>query len=152
MLNYIREAENRLWYYRDLQRSVDEMSQRIGKLISKAGPADLSAMVLDGSGVHSQRVDDTLNILFEIQKLTELRKETKEALSEIDSVLTRINGEPDCKFYGTVLRMWYIERIPKEDIAEKIGYSSRRSVYQIRARAIRKFAVMLFGIEALKVV
>ncbi len=151
-MNYIREAENRLWYYRDLQRSIDEMSQRIGKLISRAGPADLSAMVLDGSGVHSQRVDDTLNILFEIKRLTELRQETNTALAEIDNILTRFDKEPDCKFYGAVLRKWYIERVPKEDIAREIGYSSKRSVYEIKNRAIRKFAVMLFGIEALKVV
>lgn len=151
-MNYIREAENILWYYRDLYRSIEQMSSRISRLISKAGPSDLSAMVLEGSGVHSQRVDDTLNILFEIQMLTESREETKEILDEVDRILNKFDNEPDCKYYGTVLRKWYIERIPKEDIAREIGYSSKQSVYDIKNRAIRKFAVMFFGVGVLKVI
>jgi transposase len=43
-----------------------------------------------------------------------------------------------------------IDKLPKEDIAEMIGYSSKRSVYDIREKAIRKFAVMMFGIKALQ--
>lgn len=151
-MNYIREAENRLWYYRDLHQSIEQISQRISKLIDRSSPSDLSAMALDNSGVHSQRVDNTLNLLFEIQKLTELRRETQEALGEIDGILAGFDNQGDCRFYGTVLRKWYIERVPKEDIAREIGYSSKQSVYNIKSRAIRKFAVMLFGIEALKIV
>jgi hypothetical protein len=48
--------------------------------------------------------------------------------------------------------MWYIEELPKEKIAEIIGYSSKQSIYDIEAKAIRKFAIMLFGIDVLKAI
>jgi hypothetical protein len=151
-MNYIREAENVLWYYRDLYQSIELLTKRIGKLISNAGPSDISAMVLDDTGIRSKKVDDALNVLFEIQKLTELRKETQEAIADVDKILNGFENEADCKYYGIVLRKWYIERVPKEDIAREIGYSSKQTIYDIKNRAIRKFAVMLYGIDALKVV
>ena len=48
--------------------------------------------------------------------------------------------------------MWYVEKKAKEDIAEKVGYSHRQSVYEIRNKAIRKFAVALFGIVVLEAI
>jgi hypothetical protein len=46
--------------------------------------------------------------------------------------------------------MWYVEKKAKEDIAEKLGYSHKQSVYEIKNKAIRKFAISLFGIVALQ--
>lgn len=54
--------------------------------------------------------------------------------------------------YGEVLKMWYVDKLPKEEIAEEVKYSSRQSIYDIKNKAIRKFAIRLFGLEALKMV
>ncbi|MDF2571533.1 MAG: hypothetical protein K0R55_3137 [Sporomusa sp.] len=48
--------------------------------------------------------------------------------------------------------MWYVERLDKEEIAERLGYSSRQSVYDMRNRAIKKFAVALFRVAALEAI
>lgn len=44
--------------------------------------------------------------------------------------------------------MWYVDKMDKEAIAEDIGHSqtSRKSVYEIKNKAIKKFAVSLFGV------
>jgi hypothetical protein len=145
-LNYIREAENYLYYYRDMKKSLDQLEKQINKLISKAGPHDLKAMTFDQTGIRHSQQDEAINILFQLQKLIENREKTEEKLKKIDELLDSISQDEGCELYGTVLRKWYIERIPKEEIAEEIGYSSRTSIYTIRARAIRKLAVRLFGI------
>ncbi|MBP2658727.1 MAG: hypothetical protein H6Q69_1759 [Firmicutes bacterium] len=52
----------------------------------------------------------------------------------------------------TLLYMWYVEKKVKEEIAEQLGYSHKQSVYEIRNKAIIKFAVALFGIVALEAI
>lgn len=150
-MNYIKEAENYLWYYHDLYRSIENLDRQISRLIAKAGPK-MSVIKFDETGVKTGHYDDAFNILFEIQKLTEAKQKTLTALNDVEEILEEISVEPGCELYGQVLRKWYIEKVPKDDIAEQLGYSSRRSVYEIKNRAIRKFAVRLFGLEALQVV
>jgi hypothetical protein len=60
-----------------------------------------------------------------------------------------ISQDSGCERYKDILLMWYVEKIPKEDIANNIGYSHRQSVYEIKNKAIKKFTVALFGIVAL---
>lgn len=151
-MNYIKETETILWYYRDLYHSIEEMSKRVGRLVAKAGPSNLTAMVLDDTGIRSGKVDEAVNMFFEIQKLMELKQKTKRELDEIENILSEFDKEKGCELYGTVLRKWYIERIPKEDIAREIGYNSKQSVYDIKNKAIRKLAVRYFGIDALKAI
>lgn len=150
-MNYIKEAENRLTYYRELQRSVDEMTRRIARLVAKAGPEQLRAAVLDDVGVSSGRHDTTLNIILEIQKLQESLLETKKGLFEIDAILDEISHGEGCENYGKLLRMWYMQRASKEIIAEQLCCSIRK-VYYDKDAAIRKFAVRIFGMAALKIV
>ena len=151
-MNYIREAENRLRYYRDLQGSIDEMHRRIGRLVGKAGPSSLTAINLDETGIKSGHYDETINIIHEIQTLQKSIERTKDEIDEIHQILNEISQEPKCELYGMVLRKWYIEHVPKERIAHDLQYSSIQTVYSIKNKAIRKFAVRLFGIDSLNVV
>ncbi|CEP67867.1 RNA polymerase sigma factor, region 3/4 [Moorella glycerini] len=151
-MNYIKEAENYLRYYHDLYKSLENINRQIARLIGRAAPREVTAICFDETGIKSGRYDETLNTLFELQKLVECREETQTALSEIDKILEEISREPGCELYGQVLRKWYIEKKSKEEIAEELGYSSRQSVYDIKNRAIRIFAVRLFGLGALKAI
>ena len=142
-LNYIKEAEKHLRYYKDLDRSIVNMDRQIGRLVSKAGPKSLTAIVLDDVKVQSSAHDETINIIYEIQLLTANKAKTQEELDKIDRILDEISQEHGCELYGKVLRKWYIEQKSKEVILEELHYSenSRRSVYNIKNEAIRKFAV-----------
>ena len=151
-MNYIQEAEKRLRYYHDLERSIDQINKRLSKL-NIHGPTGLSGITAkyEITGIHAAKADDTYNTLYEYQQLVESRERTREEIQEIDAVLNEISVEEDCKHFGPILRMWYIERRPKEDIACEIGYSVR-AIYDIRAEAIRKFAVRILGIKALNAI
>lgn len=149
-MNYIREAENYLYHYRDLYKSIENMDREISRLIRNSGPQDITGISYDGVGQGQVSQDDAFNTLFKIQKLTESRKETKEKLEKIDTLLDDLSEDEGCEFFGEVLRKWYIEKIPKEEIATDIGYSSRQSIYTLRGKAIRKFSIRLFGIESVR--
>ena len=148
-MDCIREAENRLWYYRDLLRSVDYAKEQIGILMGKGAPKYITAVSMDPAGCRASKAHDTLSIMYQLQRWTEIRDKTQAELEKIDVILVEISSEPGCERYSDILNMWYVEKMAKEDIAEDLGYSSRRSVYELRNKAIRKFAIRMFGLEAL---
>lgn len=147
--NGVSMADQLLKHYKGLERSVQNLDQRINSLVRRASPRPLKAIDIEEMIKAGGKKDTTLNLLFEIKVLMDTRDETKEELSRIDKVLEDIEKEPGCKFYTPVLRAWYIDKTPKEDIAKEIGYSSRQSIYDIKNAALRKFAVELFGIKSL---
>lgn len=153
-MNYIKEAEKYLYHYRDLNVSIENMNKEISKLITSSGPKDISAMQYDVTCVSSSSQDEAMNVLFKIKTLTNSKEQTEKELSKIDNILKEISKEKGSELYGQILKKWYIEKVPKEDIAKAIGYSnsSRRSIYTLKGKAIRKFAIRFFGIEVLKVI
>ncbi|VBB08419.1 Hypothetical protein LUCI_3691 [Lucifera butyrica] len=150
-MNFIKEAENILLHYNDLHRSLTNIEKQITQLVTISRPKELSAITLEVTGIPAKRVDETLNILYTLQTLQECKERTIGEFAKINKVLEDMGKEKGCELYGKVLRSWYIDKLAKEDIAEMIGYSTKRSVYDLRDKAIRKFAVMMFGIKALEV-
>jgi len=155
-MNYIKEAENILWYYNDLYRSVENMNREIAKIVSHQSPSSLNAICLEPTGIHgSGKADDnTYNLLFRLKTLSESREKTLIEFSKVDDILSEISYEPGCELFGVVLRKWYIEKMPKEEIAKQIGYSplSRTSIYDLKNRAIKKFAVRHFGLDVVRAI
>lgn len=153
-MNYILEAEKYLWHYRDLKYSLEQLDREISKLKWSGAPEMPSAQELDGMPHGQAYQDDMMNIAFKLHMCMESREKTLQELSEIDQILADISAEKGCEVYGKVLRMWYIEKKSKEEIAETLNYSqnSRQSIYDIRGKAIRKFAIRKFGLEALKAI
>lgn len=72
-------------------------------------------------------------------------------IAKVDDVLDSICIDPGCERYKDILFMWYVEKLEKDDIADQSGYS-RRTIFYVKAKAIRKFSISLFGIDALKAV
>ena len=73
-------------------------------------------------------------------------------IGKVDSVLDSISQDSGCELYRKLLYMWYIEKKVKEEIVEELGYSHKQSVYELKNKAIVKFAVVLFGVVALKAI
>lgn len=147
-MNYIQEAEKRLRHYRDLEKSLEQMDKDIARITKRSGPSNLNAVAMDITGIRSGRQDEAINILYELQTLSESKMDTEEEIKEIAELLEEISQDADCGFYGKVLYSWYVKRKSREDIAKEIGYSVRQ-VYNIKNAAIRKFAVCILGIKAL---
>lgn len=149
-MNCIREAENYLRYYRELNHSLGHADRMIGKLVSQGWPKDLTAVSMDVTGVRADKPVNTLNQMYQLQKWQEMRERTQEEIDRIEVSLQGICLDPGCDRYRDILFMWYVEKRDKEDIAESMGYSHRQSAYEIKNKAIKKFAVALFGVMALE--
>lgn len=149
-MNCIREAENYLRYYRELHQSIDHANRMIGKLQYQGAPNGVSAVAMDITGIRSSRRVNTLNQVYQLQKWQELRDRTLAEIERIEESLQQLCVDPGCERYRDILFMWYVEKRDKEDIAVAIGYSHRQSVYEVKHKAIKKFAVALFGVAALE--
>lgn len=151
-MNYIREAENYLRYYRELQQSILHANRMIAKLTWQGAPRDAGAVNMDVTGIRASKPVNTLNQIYQLQKWQEMRERTQVEIDKVEESLSVVSVDPGCERYRDVLVMWYVDKLDKEAIAEEIGYSqtSRKSVYEIKNRAIKKFAVSLFGVAALE--
>lgn len=147
--NGLAAAEKLLKNYHGLQRAKKTLDQRISRLVARAAPRPLRAAAIEEMIRARGRQDDALNLLFEIKGLTDARAETQLEIERIDNALEVISQPSACRFYGPVLRSWYIEKLPKHEIAQEIGYSSRQTIYDIRNAALRQFAVEIFGIRGM---
>jgi hypothetical protein len=109
---------------------------------------------MDLTGVRAPQSHDTLNQIYQLQKWQEMKELTLIEMEKVDDALAVICHDSGCERYKDVLVMWYVAKLDKEDIAREIGYSetSRKSIYEIKSKAIRKFAVALFGVTALKAI
>lgn len=147
-MNYIQEAEKKLWHYRDLESSVDQMNKQIAKIINRSSPNELNAVAMDITGIRSSKIDEAYNVLFELQTLRDSVEQTMQEIADIEEILKEISLEKNCHLYGKILYLWYVKRMEKEDIARETGYS-RRQIYNLKNEAIRKFAIRILGIKAL---
>jgi hypothetical protein len=151
-LNYIREAENYLRYYRQLKKSIEHADRMITWLTWGTIPKDMRAAQLEATGIHADHPVNTVNQLYQLQKWQDIKARTMIELSAIDDELDSICEENGCERYKDILVMWYVDKLYKEEIADKLGYSCKKSVYSMRDKAIEKFAVALFGISALEAI
>ncbi|MDP4128202.1 MAG: hypothetical protein Q8912_14875 [Bacillota bacterium] len=100
-------------------------------------------------GAQAHRVEDTYNLVFKTKIITECKEKTEDELKQIDQILAELSLDPGCEHFGLILKEWYVYRTPKDDIADRIGYS-RRNLYNIREQALKKFAIQYFGLDALR--
>lgn len=129
------------------------MNREIAKIVSRQSPSTLNAISLEPTGVRGSgdADDNTYNLLFRLKTLTDGREKTLTELEKVDQILDDISRESGCELYGMVLREWYIVRTPKDEIGPKIGYG-RRNIYYIKDKAIKKFAIRHFGLDAVKAI
>ncbi|PAB61333.1 DUF1492 domain-containing protein [Anaeromicrobium sediminis] len=148
-MNYIREAELYLKHYGDLKYSLNHINREITKLKWSGAPSDAKAIVIDDMPQGNKVPEDIMDIAYKLKCYIEMKKETEEKLEEVDATLDEMNE--DGEQLGDVLRMWYIDRASKEEIAEELSYS-RSNVYYQKDKAIKKFAIRIFGIRGLTAV
>lgn len=71
-MNYIREAENYLRYYRQLKKSIEHADKMITRLTWETLPKKVGAAVLEATGVHADHPVNTMNQLYELRKWSQL--------------------------------------------------------------------------------
>ena len=148
-MNYIHEAVEELEEYNRLKCSLANLAEEIRDI--KSTMPDVKAVVIDdmphGSGPNMQD-DIIVNKLFILQKKKQEYIYTKRRIRRIDRILDNISKDKGCEKYGKLLKLWYIEKWDKEDIATEL-ICTERNIYYLKGKAIRKFAIELNGIDVI---
>ena len=121
MINYFDAAENTLRSRSMLEKALKNLMRRQERIMR----------------------NDALTDCIEIAEVAREINRTKDKIDEIDSVLQQLDPHD-----AELLRLWYIERKSKEEIAEQVNYASRTSIYDLRNKAVAGFAVLYFGADA----
>ena len=150
-MNCIREAENYLRYYRELNQSLGHADRMIKQLKKHGAPREVGAVNMDVTGIRAGRPVNTLNQMYQLQKWQEIKDRTYEEIVKVEESLQGICNKKGREVYRDILFMWYVEEMDKEEIAVKVGYTSRH-LRRVKKLAIRRFAIALFGVMALEAV
>lgn len=152
-MNYIQEAERIMKDYRKLIDSVKNMKKRKNILSMRGVPSENTQANYSKEKTSGNKyANDTINELCEISQLNIQIKETEAEIQFISEILKQIKLENETleKF----LKLRYIEmpQVQLKKIAAEIGYSedSNHTIYEIKNKALREFAIRYFGVHALK--
>ena len=143
-INYFKAAERALTERGRLETALANLKRRRDRAISRSGPSGLSTVDYTKPYVSSGAAGDALSSCLEVATITRQIAATEEEIAEIDRVLGQLEAAD-----RDLLRAWYIEGKPKEEITEALSYSSRTSIYDLRNKAVSAFAVLYFGAPAL---
>ncbi len=152
-MNYIKEAERIIKSYNGLKESIENLNNRKLYLVYKSRPKELGAVDYSKPGIQKHNYsDNTINELCEISQIIESIEKTEAEINIIENILEQIKKEDE--LLERFLRIKYIEN-PKDNIkkiAKELGYSeeSNHTLYDIKAKALRAFALRYFGGKAMK--
>ena len=110
------------------------------KAISSGNGLELMSKPYTGA----KSVNDALADCLELAEVMREIQITRDKVEEIDGVLAQMD-EDDAR----ILRLWYIERKSKDEITEAVCYSSTSSLYDLRNKALVRFALLYFGAGAM---
>lgn len=144
MINYFDAAEKTLRSRGVLETALENLERRRERIIAQSGPAGYPSPDFSKPYASVGAVNDALSACLELAEVTREIKRTEEAIGEIDRVIGQLEPEE-----REIIRLWYIERKSKEEIAGAVSYASTRSVYDLRNTAVARFALLYFGAAAL---
>lgn len=143
MINYFDAAENTLRSRGMLETALRNLEKRKERILRHAATSEYPSADMSKPYTSTRAVNDTLAECVELAETMREIRATEEKIEEIDCVLGQLDKED-----AEILRLWYIERKSKEEIAERVSYSSRTSVYDLRNKAVANFALLYFGAGA----
>lgn len=152
-MNYIKEAEDILKNHRKLKDSINNLEKRKNNIINKSAPGTLQTIDYSKPAIQKQNYsDDTITQICEIMQINNDIKETEAELEIVDNILKQIKQEDE--ILERFLKLKYIEK-PKDNlskISKELGYSedSNHTIYDIKNKALREFAIRYFGGNAIR--
>jgi ArpU family phage transcriptional regulator len=144
---YYKSVEKLLYNYNMLKLNIEIIYKQLGELEEEDGLTSISfdgASISKTNKIHSQ-TEDTVMRKIEAEELLRKRKEKLESkLETINKLLTGLNDVE-----RRIIVMYYIHGFQWWQIAYEVKYSERHC-RRIRAEAICKLAVGLYGEEVLE--
>jgi len=152
-MNYIKESEEVLKNYAKLNKALDNLKIRQEKLLYKTGPKELGAIDYSRPVIqHTDYSEDAVNQICELSDVNRQIKETEEEIKLVNSILEDIKLQ-DILLHNFI-KIKYINKtkLGMRDVAGELGYSteSNYTIYNIKDKAMKEFALRYFGVRALK--
>jgi len=144
MINYFDAAEKTLRSRGMLETALDNIERRKERIIRNSGPSGYPSSDFSKTYTSTKDVNDALSECLELAEVMREIQVTRDKVEEIDDVLAQMD-EDDAR----ILRLWYIERKSKDEITEAVCYSSTSSLYDLRNKALVRFALLYFGAGAM---
>lgn len=143
-MNYFKAAEQVLCSVPTLKRALENLKSREQRLIDQSTPREPGAIDYSKPFTDSHFVNDTLNELLELSECSRNITETQRTLTEIEGVIEQLSDE-----HKKLVRLWYVEKLPKEAVMEEMYIESLSTVYNLRNKAVAEFALLYYGASAL---
>ncbi|MCH5352962.1 MAG: hypothetical protein J1E06_05815 [Acutalibacter sp.] len=143
-INYFKAAEHLLANRVALEQALANLEHRRDRVIQKAAPKGISVIDYSRPYVSGGGANDAMLDCLKLEELNWEIQETREMVEEIDRVISQLE-----KVEADLLRAWYIEKKSKEEIAELLSYSSKKTIYDMRNKAVAAFAILYFGAGAI---
>ncbi len=144
MINYFQEAERILSNRGPLEGALLNLERRRQRVINASAPSGYPSIDFTQPYTSTSRAGDALSECLELAEIMREIATTQEVIDEIDSIIGQLSTED-----AELLRAWYIKRLSKEDIAESLNYASATTIYDLRNKAVSRFAILYFGGGAL---
>lgn len=145
-MDYVREAVEILKNYDRLEVALANLKDEIIEIridLKNIKSVTNSDMPRGGNG--SLPGDDIINKMYRQQKAEEEYRETRKVLKRMNKTFETF--EKYHKEYAKILRGFYINQYKVEQLAKDFNYTERY-IWTIKNKAIRAFAIELFGIKA----
>jgi DNA-directed RNA polymerase specialized sigma24 family protein len=144
MINYFDEAEKMLASRGSLETALSNLERRRARIISNSAPASYPSVDTSKPYTSAKNANDTLTELLELAEIAREIQTTQDTLHEIDLVIEQLERDDE-----RIIRLWYMERKSKEQIAAELSYASVTSIYDLLNKAVSRFALLYFGAGAL---
>ena len=138
MINYFEAAEKTLRARGLLETALGNLERKKERILRYGAPSEYPSADMSKPYTGVKFVNDALADCLELAEVM------REKVEEIDGVLAQMD-EDDAR----ILRLWYIERKSKDEITEAVCYSSTSSLYDLRNKALVRFALLYFGAGAM---
>lgn len=125
-MNYFKAAEQILSSLPDLERAVKNLQQRENRIVSSGAPKTPAAIDYTKPFTDAKSVNDALTEMLELTEVRRHIKKTESYIREIKAILAQMENEQ-----SRIARLWYIERLPKEEIMRRMCVESLTTIYMM---------------------
>lgn len=144
-MDYVREAVEYLRNYNNLDIARQNLKDEIMELKSELKSVEGITYSDMPTGSSPNLPDDKIiNKMFRLYKAKEEYKSTMIALKRMDKAFEKFK-ETDPSF-AKILKAYFIECLVEEEIMKQFSYSERH-LRRLKQRALKCFAIQLFGIK-----
>lgn len=144
MINYFHAAENTLRARGSLDAALINLRRRQEGILAANCPGEYQSPDFGKMYSSVGAINDALANCLDLCEVGKEIEATKAAILEIDRVIGQLGPQE-----REVIRLWYIERKTKDEIADMLNYASNTSLYDLRNKAVAEFAIRYFGAGAI---